>query len=116
MHDSIDVFFAEIEELKVAPNVYRFNEGVSVGLRSSRAGDAVYLMKITTDLLNRGQGRASETLSSICNLADQCGVTLFLEVEKFGLGLDESDLAEWYWRFGFRGDLTEMVREPQDAP
>lgn len=81
-------------------------------LRSPRRGDGVYLMKIRTACRSRGQGEASRLLSLICETADRHELTLFLEVEEDD-GLCDTDLADWYWRFGFRGDLTEMIREPR---
>ena len=56
-------------------------------------------------------------LEQVCALADEHGVELVLEVES----LDEEDamtreeLGEWYWRFGFRGKLDEMIREPRQS-
>jgi GNAT superfamily N-acetyltransferase len=91
------------------PAVYSFVEGVEVGLRPSRKGDSVYVLKIRSRPDVRGQGLASETLKAICTKADQHGVDLFLEVEESD-GLSSADLSDWYWRYGFRGNLQEMVR------
>ena len=99
-----------------AENVYSFVEGVTVGLRPSRVGDAVYIMKIRSTV--RNEGRASKTLDQICEFADDSAVELFLEVKLF-LGVEEDDglsaqeLADWYHSRGFRGDRTEMIREPK---
>ena len=91
--------------------MYSFVEGVTVGLRPSRAGDAaVYIMKIRSTI--RNEGRASETVDQICEFADDSAVELFLEVEEND-GLSAQALADWYYRRGFRGDLTEMIREPR---
>ncbi len=49
-------------------------------------------------------------------LADEHGVAIVLEVDAFDEdGLDNQQLADWYWRFGFRGTPDEMVREPSET-
>ncbi len=106
---SVEEFFIAVKPFSCGKNVYSFVDGVEIGLRSSRPGDAVYIMKIRSS--DRGSGLASETLTQVCQIADSNEVTLFLEVEEDD-GLTSKELADWYWRFGFRGDLTEMIREP----
>lgn len=106
---SVKTFFEEIADHSVGDNVFSFVEGVVIGLRQSKAGDAVYIMKVRS--ASRGQGLASETLCRICDAADSNAVTLFLEIEADD-GLTAEQLAEWYWRYGFRGSKTEMIREP----
>lgn len=94
--------------------VYHFPGGVRWGLRESLVGGEIYLLNIHTDVMQRGEGAASEALDSICELADRFGVKMFLEVERFDDGpLDAQELCDWYWRFGFRGPLDEMIREPR---
>ena len=112
MHDLIAKFFDEIEQFKIETNVYSFVSGVVVGLRPSKTGDCVYLMKIRST--DRGKGLASETLAAICDIADQFAIDLFLEVEESD-GMSVSQLAEWYWRFGFRGTTSEMIRKPNES-
>lgn len=109
--EMVEEFFKEIEPFEVESNVYGFAEGVMIGLRPSRVGDAVYVMKIVSQ--DRGEGQASYVLDAICEMADRHSVVLFLEVE-VGDGLTRGQLAEWYWRKGFRGDFTEMIREPRN--
>ena len=117
MNQNCEQFFDAISNYSVEENVYSFVESVTVGLRPSKAGDAaVYIMKIRSTI--RNEGRASETLDMICEFADDSAVTLFLEVKLF-LGVEEDDglsaqeLADWYHSRGFRGDRTEMIREPK---
>lgn len=81
-------------------------------LRKARSGDGVYLMKIRTNPRSQQQGFGSALLGRLCDEADREDVTLFLEVEETAEGPDAQTLADWYWRFGFRGDKTEMVRLP----
>lgn len=98
----------------VGPNVYELMSGVRIGLRASRVGDAIYLMKIETHPFVREQGRGNQAMEELCRAADEHGVELFLEVEPFGeSGLGEADLVAWYWGFRFRGDKGEMIREPR---
>lgn len=88
-------------------------EGCKASLPRSRVGDAVYILKIVTEPQFRGQGRASDLLSEICEAADEYAVVLFLEVEQMdGGAMEPTELAEWYWRHGFRGDMDEMIRIP----
>ena len=110
MNQNCKQFFDAISNYSVEENVYSFVEGVTVGLRPSRVGDAVYIMKIRSTEPN--EGRASQTLDQICEFADDSAVELFLEVEEDD-GLNAQELADWYYRRGFRGDLTEMIREPK---
>jgi hypothetical protein len=102
-------FFDAAEDFKVGASVYSFADSVEIGLRPSRAGDSVYIMRIRSN--DRGKGSASETLGIVCDMADEFEVDLFLEVEADD-GLADRQLAEWYWRFGFRGSLEEMIRHP----
>jgi len=95
-------------------------DGSSASLRKSRCGNSVYLMKITTRPEMRGNGHASQLLGMICDAADVHGIELFLEAEWFpafdedaDAGLTIEALADWYWRFGFRGDPDELIREPR---
>lgn len=117
IEQSIDRMF---EELEVEHETNRLgvvnvrNSGAIVSMRRARVGESVYLMHIRTDRNQQGRGHASELLAEICKAADRNGVCLFLEVEKGDNGnLSESQLLDWYWRLGFRGEREEMVREPQ---
>ena len=72
-------------------------------------------MRIRTTKEFRDQGSASDILSATCRFADAFGVVLFLIVEpQDDCELSAQQLSEWYWRFGFRGDLSEMIREPRN--
>jgi len=100
-------FFEAIEDFKVTQNVYSFVGSVQIGLRPSRAGDSVYILKIRSN--DRGKGFASETLRIVCSFADDHKLDIFLEIEASD-GMTERELMDWYWRFGFRGSTTEMIR------
>ena len=117
MDESIDQMFEELEVERETDRegvVIVRNSGAIASMRRARVGESVYLMLIRTDRNQQGRGHASELLAEICNAADRNGVCLFLEVEKGDDGnLSESQLMDWYWRFGFRGEREEMVREPQ---
>jgi hypothetical protein len=112
MNQSVKRFFESIQDYSLGGNIYSFADGVDISLRPSRAGDAVYVMKIRSRM--RGQGLASASLESVCSVADECKIDLFLEVEESD-GLDSNQLAEWYWRHGFRGNLQEMIRRHSSA-
>lgn len=89
------------------------NERCMAAMRRSIAGDAVCITLIRTDSGYHGQGYASELLTSICNAADNLGVTLLLDVERQDASeMAGQELADWYWRYGFRGVPSEMLREP----
>jgi len=103
-------FLNEVSEFQTRENVYSFVDGVEIGLRISRAGDCIYILKIHSSI--RGEGLASGTLREVCSIADNLGVTLFLEVEESD-GLTKKELGDWYWRFGFRGDYSMMERGPK---
>jgi hypothetical protein len=111
MHDLVAKFFDEIEQFKIEENVYSFIDGVQVGMRPSKTGDSVYLMKIRST--DRGKGKASQTLILVCENADRFSIDLFLEIEASD-GMSADQLAEWYWRFGFRGTTTEMIRRSSE--
>ena len=112
MNNQIRQFFEDAQEFQVDESVYSFVDSVEIGLKPSRAGDAVYIMRIRSN--DRGKGSASETLGIVCDMADEFEVDLFLEVEADD-GLSAEQLAEWYWRFGFRGRLDEMIRHPNST-
>ncbi|TWT95771.1 hypothetical protein [Neorhodopirellula pilleata] len=74
----------------------------------------LYLMNIRTNPRSRSLGQASALLRDICRIADDFRVTVFLEVEAGSdSDMTESQLLDWYWRHGFRGCKSEMIREPQ---
>ena len=77
MNQNCKQFFDAISDYSVAEKVYSFVEGVTVGLRQSRVGDAVYIMKIRSTVPNKG--RASETLDQICEFADDSAVALNID-------------------------------------
>ncbi len=113
LHNNVAEFLGRLAQFRIDDRVYQMCGDARVGIRPSRAGDEIHIMKISTPPKRQGQGEASQTLDEICGLADELGVTLFLEVERFGDGgLAEGELLDWYWRRGFRGDAQEMIREP----
>ena len=83
-------------------------------LKPTMHGEDVYLMYLGVDPLARGNGLASELLQDICAAADEHDVKLWLEVEwhKDDGGLSEQKLLGFFWQHGFRGNKSEMVREP----
>jgi len=65
--------------------------------------DAVVEM-ISVSTGSRRQGLATEALKDLCALAEQCGVTLYIEPAPVGKkepGVTPTMLAAWYARFGF---------------
>ncbi len=111
MKPAVQNFFESVQDYATdKPAVYEFVDGVEVGLRPSKSGDSVYVMKIRSRGDMRGQGLASATLQTVCAIADECGVDLFLEVEESD-GLSSTELSDWYWRHGFRGNRLEMIRQ-----
>lgn len=107
MKKTVRDFFETLQDYATGNSVYSLVDGVEIGLRPSKVGEAVYIMKIRSS--QRGEGRASYALQALCKLADEYQLDLFLEVEQSD-GLNSEQLAEWYWRYGFRGNLKEMVR------
>ena len=93
-HENVNRMLSELEPYRLDGHAYSLVPGTSVGLRASLAGDAVYIMKIRTEAERRGRGGASKTLQRLCDLADQCGTVLFLEVEESD-GLTSQQLADW---------------------
>ena len=112
--ERVDRMLGSLSKYRVEDRIYELAEGVRLGLRASRHGDAIYVLKVKTEARQRGLGRATEALEFLCSTADEHGVELFLEVEPFGTdGLDKAALVAWYARFGFRGEPDEMIREPR---
>ena len=88
-------------------------DNTQVTMRPTQRGDAIYIQKISTDPVYRGDGSASFALELICVTADETGVILCLIVEPFNdEPITSTELVGWYWKFGFRGDASEMIREP----
>lgn len=89
------------------------NERSIVAMRRSRTGDAVCISLVKTEPGYERQGFASDLLKTVCRAADEADVTLFLEVARqVCCEMTEGELAEWYRRRVFRGDPSEMIREP----
>lgn len=111
IHELLD----EIGSQRVADDSPCFvvnRSGCSASLRPVNGW--LYLQNIRTDEHERGRGCASDLLNELCELADNAGITIFLEVDAApGGSMTDSQLMDWYWRFGFRGGREEMVREPQ---
>ena len=113
--DRVNGMIQSLDEYQVSPDVYEFVDGVQIGLRPSRTGSAIYIMKIKTELGQRNRRAASVAMQVLCAEADAHQVEMFLEAEPFGdvEGPDVGGLTEWYRRFGFVGDAREMLREPR---
>lgn len=80
--DNVEQMMQELKDrFPTEGRVFEFPGGVQVGLRPTLVGDAIYLMKIKTAYADRGCGSASDALREICDIADQHGVILVLEVE-----------------------------------
>lgn len=52
----------------------------------------------------RGEGHASGLMKKIVSYADEQGLCLYLDIQRYGKppGLDNQQLAMFYWEFGFR--------------
>jgi hypothetical protein len=84
---------------------------------NAKVFDGMVWLNILTMSDVRGQGKASQVLDTITQLADQYQVTLALDVEPYGTtkGLNKTQLTAWYKRRGFKktGWGSEMTRSPQ---
>lgn len=76
--------------------------------------DKVQLNLIATYYPDRGKGCASDCLRWLSRLADRYSVHIEGRVEPIGsLGLNKSDLKQWYTRHGFKVDRNSyMLRKP----
>lgn len=73
---------------------------------------ARYITRIQVPESHRQRGHGASLMRECCQWADEVGCTLWLEIGSYG-PLDNSQLYEWFGRFGFRGPLGEpMHRRP----
>ena len=71
-----------------------------------------YITRIQVPPSHRQQGHGAALMRECCQWADETGRTLWLEIGSSG-PLDNSQLYEWFGRFGFRGpDGGPMHRRP----
>jgi GNAT superfamily N-acetyltransferase len=95
---------------KVVTTTFR-RYSASLSLRYDDDGTAK-LSNLYSEL--RGQGHASALMEVVMKHADDEGISLWLEVQRFGAtrdGLDNETLIAFYERFGF--DLVEDDRRPR---
>lgn len=69
----------------------------------------VYLQRIQTEPLYRGQGLGTYLLKAVLAWIDEQRLITFLHAMPYGLrdGPCVAELENWYFRFGFRGVATE---------
>lgn len=61
-----------------------------------------YITRIQVPPSHRQRGHGATLMRECCEWADETGRTLWLEIGSHG-PLDNSQLYEWFGRFGFRG-------------
>jgi GNAT superfamily N-acetyltransferase len=75
--------------------------------------DAVSLQGFTVIPEARGKGHGNRALSQICQWADKHKIELKLWVEQYDNGpLNNSQLVQFYRKFGFKGTQDGMTRIP----
>lgn len=94
----------------VYPFVFEDENGIPLGLVSCTADNKenekeVHLYHISSFKINRGHG--TKIMNYLCNLADNFGVSIYLQAEVQFSGRDtpmNEDLEKWYKKFGFQGN------------
>ena len=69
--------FDTLESFCVEAGIYELVEGVRIGLRPSQTGNEIYVMKVSTNLVFRQQGRGSGAMDELCRIADEHRVELW---------------------------------------
>lgn len=123
--ESADDFFARLNA-KPTGNwigaVANFRFGPAEVHLVRKSDDVVDLQSIIVPDEQRREGFGSKALKELCTAADECGVTLSLDVHDMSDIDDEHqfsnlELEEWYGRYGFRHDNDQDIyfRVPRHA-
>lgn len=71
------------------------------------------ITRINIPSRHRNKGVGTRLLSKCCQIADLNNYTLFIQVSAYSeeMNMSNSDLTNWYGKFGFTGDMSLMKRE-----
>jgi len=101
----------------IHPFVYENTSQIPIGLIAMSVDDFTDSTNVDIYYISAfkpGNGKGSEILKYLCNVADEFEVRLCIQAETQFSGrrtLAGTDLISWYRRFGFSGNGT-MFREP----
>ena len=106
--------------IAVEGNTILYADARGVGMYMGEGTDLLLQAMIVDDSARR-QGRATKAMQDILSLADQAGMTTYIEPVQItkDVGMSTDQLKAFYKRFGFEPQKTEpatdrvMVREPQ---
>jgi GNAT superfamily N-acetyltransferase len=103
----------------VKSNTQLYADGRGVGMYMGEGNDLL-IQAMIVDESARRQGKATKALQDILSMADQAGMTSYIEPVQMtkDVGMTTAQLKDFYKRFGFKPQKTEpatdrvMVREP----
>jgi GNAT superfamily N-acetyltransferase len=103
----------------VKSNTQLYADGRGVGMYMGEGNDLL-IQAMIVDESARRQGKATKALQDILSMADQAGMTSYIEPVQMtkDVGMTTEQLKDFYKRFGFKRQKTEpvtdrvMIREP----
>jgi DNA repair protein RadC/GNAT superfamily N-acetyltransferase len=106
----------------VKSNTLLYANDRGIGMYMGEPNDML-LQSIEVDEDARKQGKATKAMQDIARMADEAGVTLYVQPVQVtkGVGMSTDQLKDFYKRFGFEPQKTEpatdrvMVRTPQEV-
>jgi DNA repair protein RadC len=106
----------------VKSNTLLYADDRGIGMYMGEPNDML-LQSIEVDEGARKQGKATKAMQDIARMADEAGVTLYVQPVQVtkGVGMSTDQLKDFYKRFGFEPQKTEpatdrvMVRTPQEV-
>jgi hypothetical protein len=106
----------------VKSNTLLYADDRSIGMYMGEPNDML-LQSIEVDEGARKQGKATKAMQDIVRMADEAGVTLYVQPVQVtkGVGMSTDQLKDFYKRFGFEPQKTEpandrvMVRTPREV-
>jgi DNA repair protein RadC/GNAT superfamily N-acetyltransferase len=106
----------------VKSNTLLYADDRSIGMYMGEPNDML-LQSIEVDEGARKQGKATKAMQDIVRMADEAGVTLYVQPVQVtkGVGMSTDQLKNFYKRFGFEPQKTEpatdrvMVRTPREV-
>jgi GNAT superfamily N-acetyltransferase len=106
----------------VKSNTLLYADDRGIGMYMGEPNDML-LQSVEVDEGARKQGKATKAMQDIARMADEAGVTLYVQPVQVtkGVGMSTDQLKDFYKRFGFEPQKTEpandrvMVRTPREV-
>jgi GNAT superfamily N-acetyltransferase len=105
-------YFLSIPHSKIIDNRYLISIDLSPNINDKSVSSAI-LNRVFTPPKLRGKGHAREAMGKMLQLADDLGITIYLDINPYG-DMDYQQLEDWYKRLGFKEWNGAMKRIPKN--